>query len=476
MNINIITTNNKFSFDIGDQGKCVFACVSDGVAIPSVEPFYENAWEACSAARKFVQKYPFHLMHKNAYEVNDASSGYAEGEGLATDKTPSEFLTEHYTKILKKLSLELRNPSPEDKKLFHMSLTSFIMELANLYQTNTKAGRKEESAAAIVLLKNYKKLLNSKFAGKMADVDMQSLNQQLNPQEEGADAGGGLPGMASRKTLIVTSSGDVLEKRIDNETIKELLEDYATHACEAIQDTNNTSYGIERDEDHCYINIFDLSDQGSVDKILVIRVNKLFNVDSIIPVGKLNKIYPYHSVYFYQQYWKPIVDNIGHFYLADTDSLILAAKNEMPDLPKDDDSYGLEAWDVSSGKIEHIDISFKDGDIWYFGGSNVKKEASLNKETLLRYAEQEYLQGAMVMCIDEDQPDLFGEKGQVMQVISLTDTIEVDVKFINSGNIDNKIQKDKKIENPIAGHIVRLSKEQLRVMNPSEIASMKLGV
>jgi len=475
MNINILTSNNKFSFDIRDKDKCVFSSSRDSITTASVKPYYNSSWEACSAARNFVNDCPFQLMYRKAYEVNDASSGYAEGEGLSTDKSPADFLEENYIDILKRMTMQLRNPTPEGKTILHKSLTSFIIELTNLYQMNAKDGRKEEAQVSAALLKKFTKLLRSKFAGKMAELDIQGLNQQLNPQKDDA-AGGGLPGMASRKTLVVTASGDILEKRIDSETVGELLEDYATQACLVLQGTNNVVYDIEQAGDNCYINIYDLVGKDEVEKIIVIRINKFLHVDSVLPVGKLNKIYPFYSVYFYQKYWKPIVDSIGHYYLDDTDSLIMSNKNEMPDLPKDDETYSLEAWDISDKKLEYIDISFKGGDIWFFEKKGLKREASSEAiDTSSRYTEQDYL-NAIIMCTDKNQPNLYGEIGQVVQVIPLEDMIEVDVKFISFVDKDHKIQKSKESEIPIDGLVVRLSEDQLKILDNSEIASIELGV
>jgi len=472
MNINILESNNKFSFDIRENGKCIFSSSRDSITTSFLKSHYSRSWEACAAARKLVEKYPFHIMHRTAYETYDASSGYAEGEGVSTtEKSVSDLLEENYNKILGNISAQLRQPSKEDKEIFHMSLSSFIIELTNLYQSNIKLGKKEESTIALSLLKKFKKLLRSKFGGKMAKVDVQALNQQLNPQQEGG-GGGGIPGMASRKTLIVTAAGNIIEHEVDSETIRELLEDYAQASCLAIESTNNVTYNIEVGEDNCYIHIFNLCGSGDVEKIISIRINKLFHVDSIVPTGKMSKIYPHHSLQFYQKYWKPIVDNIGHFYLQDTDSLILSGKNEMPDLPKNEKSYPLEAWDVSDRSLETIDISFKGGEIWYFEKNPLLKEAS--SENTSRYSEQDYL-NAMVRCIDKNQPNLFGEVGQVVQVIPLEDIIEVDVKFITFADEDNKIKKDEDEEN-IEGLVVRMSEDQIAILDDSQLSSMTLGI
>ena len=149
----------------------------------------------------------------------------------------------------------------------------------------------------------------------------------------------------------------------------------------------------------------------------------MLNIDSIFPVGEFSLRYPYYSLEFYQKYWKPIVESIGHFYNIDFDTLLVTNKSELPDVPKKAESIILSGWNVGGRKNNSILLAFTE-DMWMFNNSSDLVKSAVTSI----YNEQDYLD-AVVKCIDPQLKSIFNRTGAVIQVIPQTDYIEIDVDF-----------------------------------------------
>jgi hypothetical protein len=474
--LNLIEIDNQFRFEIIDGERTILSSSKISSLSPNVKSSYNYAWEACRDGRAFAEKNP---LMRIAY---DAASGYAEGDLDFTDATSikelseAEFIQMNYLGILKTLSAKTKGSKGDERNLLHESLTSFIYEIGLLYEKNEKEGKKEEAAVLADLMNRYKRVLSKEFNGQMADIDLQQLQGALNPQEGEGDMGGGLPGMASSEKRIVTAHGEVLEKFLDAHVAKEVVEDYACAACQALQDYSQTTYDLETGKDNYFINIYEVS--GEKNHILTIRVNRHLNVDNIIPVGEVSKIFPFHSYMFYQKYWKPIVESIGHFYIDDFDIIIIPKVCNLPDAPRKDELYSLDCWCAKDQILDAVEISFKgDPMIWLFERNYIKtiEGDPIKKEATSRYTEQDYA-GSIVQCVDKSQPSLFGEMGEVIQVIP-EDVIEIDVRFMNLANTDKmQVSKEERPDVDIDGLVVRLTEDQVIIIDDSVIPDLNIGV
>ena len=212
--------------------------------------------------------------------------------------------------------------------------------------------------------------------------------------------------------------------RLDDDVLEDLLEDYAERACEVIGEYhNNISSQVESN------NIF--LKQGDVD-ILMISVTSNGHVDSVFPMGLLAKTYPIYSCEFYQKYWKPIVSAIGHFYVLGGD-LLISLDKDLPDLPFESQGHLLTGYNNVSKKFDTVDLSFDIKDnVWFIKPCGLQCEASSEKDdsdkSVSRYNELDY-KNAIVRCVDNDLDSLFDRTGEVIQVIPLSDIIEIDVDF-----------------------------------------------
>ena len=198
---------------------------------------------------------------------------------------------------------------------------------------------------------------------------------------------------------------------------REAIEEYALKACNAIISKHkDLRYNCKNGE---------IKISNGDDAILKIQVNEYLNITSIVPVNHLQEIYPYHSQAFYQKYWKPIVESVGHICLSDP-SIIIVATSSLPDVPKNSKSFYLECWNNSKKIKENIELSFC-GEIptWLFKSTSIR---TAQNNLSSKYVETDYL-NAVVKCIDSNLKTIFGRTGAVIQVMLLTDIIEIDVDF-----------------------------------------------
>ena len=153
-----------------------------------------------------------------------------------------------------------------------------------------------------------------------------------------------------------------------------------------------------------------------------LKVNDNLNVSDIVPHGKLSNIYPRHSAGFYQKYWKPIIESLGHFCL---NSNYIIKSDVLPDLPNSDKTYSLCAWDCENKKNTNVDLSFKGEEpVWIMKPSKIVSHA----QSTSKYNENDY-QNSIVRCIDKSLESIYNRTGSVIQVIPLEDIIEIDVNF-----------------------------------------------
>jgi len=222
--------------------------------------------------------------------------------------------------------------------------------------------------------------------------------------------------------------------------IEELLYTYGEKICNTIKKYHSTVI--------CFISCHkyggEIIIQDDSGDILKVRVNDQFVIDSIVPYGSLTEIYPMYSVMFYQKYWKPIVESIGHFYISDASTLILPSKTRLPDIPKGEVSYTIEGWNSDKDCIGKVDIAFKGNKCepaWIFQASKTTKIASVQS----KYTEQDYF-NAIVRCIDTELESISGRTGEVIQVIPSIDFIELDVDFGRGLGVVRLTERQVKIE------------------------------
>jgi len=225
-------------------------------------------------------------------------------------------------------------------------------------------------------------------------------------------------------------------KDYDDEFEQDVLEDYAEKVCKVIQDIHpDAIYDIKDREIRVSVN---------EEPILYLMIDSYLMLNSIVPSGKLSSIYPYHKSSFYQKYWKPIVENIGHIVIDDS-MLLVPGKTALPDLPSSPKSFTINGWNIERNKGENVDVSFKGYDkdsVWLFeSAKSIKITTASAGDNVSRYSEQDY-SNALVKCINPNLKSIYDRTGVVVQVLPGTNYVEIDVDYGRGLGVQRMSEKD----------------------------------
>lgn len=384
---------NRFAFDVLYKDRVIYSSSKDFFITPFIQPSYKYAWECCRDAWQ-LKKRDYHLMAS----VEDLE------KPLATDISAENMISDHYVKVLKNLRIEVKSKDQEKKDLTYKKLKLVIDEIQKIIEKITEPNDKADLHK---ILLQYKKLMRQYFPQHKEETEVK--------QELPLDIS-----QLSNTPPMVTASNkeESIDNYLDEETMENLFDDYAQKICKAIQNKHNDVY-YTLNVPKKLIVIWDFNNIP----ILKVRINEQMNVDNITPVGDLYRRCPYHKVDFYQKYWKPIVESLGHFCSGN----ILILSENLPDVDKD--SHVIEGWNCSKRQKEFIEISFRgEKPIWIISPkSEITKTAQISNQ-VSKYTEMDYL-NAIVKCIDSNLKSIYQRTGSVIQVIPETDVVEIDVDF-----------------------------------------------
>jgi hypothetical protein len=372
MRIKIIENLNKYTYNILENEKIIFS--SNKKFFPFKESQYNYAWQAYQDARNFIK----------------------QGQ-----QAPIEMYTETIGE-------------PPESKIYDISAEQRVVDnyLAELRSTE------EEINGS----KNDKEWLND--ISKKVEMILQELDKirgKIESEKDKAKIGSLIIGFRKLKNKLPLQPAEKIASK--NNNFEELLYEYGVKACQAIQDYHPGAIcHTEESNDANDIIISEIKGEEYCE-ILRLKINNKMNLYDIVSVGDLASIYPIYSSMFYQKYWKPIVERVGHICIIDNNTLILPEKSPLPDVPKNDTSYRLSGFNVDNMGYNMITLSLKNP-IWFFEEGNCLKTAAVQS----KYTEQDYL-NAFVKCIDSSLKTLFNRKGVVLQIIPLTDVILLDVDF-----------------------------------------------
>jgi len=407
----ITSENNRYGFVIlGDRRDEIFVSKKSYFLVPFLKSSYQYAWEAQRDARKLLNKHSYHIK----CSMEDMTAP------IITDISAEEMLENHYYKILRSLRSKAKGAvgDKEEGEKVYKELKMIIGELKSIRTNLTEIEGKTKIGK---ILAKFKSLMHRYFKAK---EEKDALDPAPQPMQQPMQQPVQPPVMASKKDINQFNT----EGFLDGFLKKELLEDYAERICEAIEEHHiNAVYDVEPSLKNIVISEV----KGDTKKpILNITINKHLMVNSIVSVGDLYKIFPHHSCNFYQRYWKPIVEGLGHFFIDDFSLLISPSKANLPDIPYQNKDYKLKGWNETDKRSDVVDISFKQGSdknsIWFFDKHASKRFAS--NDGVSKYTEKDYL-NSVVKCIDPQLQSIYGRSGTVIEIIPHSDLIEVDVNF-----------------------------------------------
>jgi hypothetical protein len=392
MKILLTRLNDKYGFSVlSRSNQPIYVSSRHYFLTPFVKSDYKYAWEACRDAWKLALKHPYHIasLRFARYDLEDP---------IRVDVSADEMITTHYLTILRDLRIKIKGigADKENRRKVYKEAKMVIKEIETI-QAKIEDPKEKRKLSQILqqfhsLIRKYMSREKKEDPKEVAPIKMASI---VNP------------------------------KTIDIEIKRELLEDYAQRACQAIEHKHNDCY-YSINADRGEISLVDFKNEP----MIKMEVDENLCVSSIVSVNKLYASHPVHSLSFYQAYWKPIAEGIGHFQLTNSDILLKIDSMTLPDAPKNTKRYTVAGWNCKEMKPDVIDLSFKgEKPIWVFEPTQNIKVASVNRtQEVSKYTEQDYLNAA-VKCIDKNLESIFGKMGAVVQIMPSEDMIEVDVDF-----------------------------------------------
>lgn len=429
MKLQIYSVNNRYAFTVGK-----FSSLNHFLLCPNISPTYQYAWEAYRDANKMYRTQYVHIdaIQKSAaddLEVKDLASEIHE-------VSAEQMIVDHYFKIYEIMVERCKDFKDEkDKELAYGELKSVV---SGMLQVKENLEKDDDKRKIDEVLSKFRSLAKEKFrkllAKDKAEMDKKGDEPEVPPGMEGMDEDLGAPPMTEpygeELPIAPVSQVDAIMKygsSISNDVRTEVLDEYAERICKCLErlhpdaickiDYSNGTFKVKK---------------ASGEPLLKITVNDDLNLQDIEPDSELADAFPYHSLEFYQKYWKPIVEKVGHCMARNLGIVICPAKSSLPDIPNSfPKSVVVMGWNVKEKAEKPFEIHFGGEEpTWRIKTLEVVKEA-VRIVRPSKYTEEDFIHGQprRVQCIDPNLKSILGKIGEVVQVILLQDHIEVDVDF-----------------------------------------------
>ena len=355
----------------------------------------------------------------------------SDEEGTITsDISAEEMISTHFGDVLKLMNRRCEGfKNEEDRESVYKELISTVDGLLKVI----KEIEGEEKERIQEVLNGFKVLANDKFKDLLAKDLAEIKKAKDSPPQEAPIAEETpldppmtepLQEVASFKNNFIKFA-KVQNLSEDKDTKKEILEEYSKKICKAIQNC-----GIEfiakvnlEDNEICLID-------NNANKMLTASFNDKLLLTELSTVGKYSNIYPINSLNFYQRFFKPIIESLGHYFIDDLDTLFLSNKSSLPNMTKSEKISELSGYDMKNKKDNSFELHFCGKPLtWIFKAK--KKKDNIKEAQKKVYTEEDFMKGSpiRVKCIDIDLASIYAKIGEVVQVIPCADHIELDINF-----------------------------------------------
>lgn len=429
MKIKLLKTNDgRYAFSVAkDNWKGYLTSMYLSQRIESIYPYYNHAWEAYSSGRRMEKELGFHM---NTLEKK------ADYETPPMDVSAEETLVGHYEDTYKIILTDVQTAQgqEDDEEEAYNGLKIVIIELDAVIENWPEEEKEdsEELERLKVLVKAFKQLRKKYYPDKEAEEAAEEAATELvDPMAPpmAPSMAPMAPMAASDKIMRLVRAQVRGSDFCDDQLKSELLQSYAEKACAAIE-PHFKDVVFESNPDDSEIILYKAAKE--LIPLIKIRINDLLHVDSIVPTGTLYQISPLHSVEFYQKCWKPIVEEIGNFFVKDAGVLLVPGLSKLPNIPKENSLEAkVSGWNTEKGSAEEVGMSFQgegNSSLWVFEPSRVERIAATEKSKVSKYVEEDYLNG-IFKCTDPQLESIYERTGAVIQVIPHTDFLEVDIDF-----------------------------------------------
>jgi len=428
MKLKIYKSNDRYRFSV-DR----FSSAIHHKCVPNIQKDYKFAYQAMSDAKMVAYKKSYHIdsIKMQRFAVENLSKPVIE------DPEAEDLLIGHYKTMLKDMTqkvIGIDDNEEDERKLTYLVLVSQVDDLLRVKEALKEDG---QDAEINKIINGYRKIAQKHFKEFLAK-DKKEMEAENKPS---APVAPNMPEMDNQQQIGSPTEPNMTmaSKKVSltEEELIELFDHYGCQACKAIAKNHPDAIAKISFKDG-KIDIVGIDNGG---KLLSIYVNDRFNVNNIVPLDTVAESYPSYTPKFYQRYWKPVVEAIGHFYLDEFDTLIVPELAALPDMPNDSGTFDIMSWNPYESKEKPISMSFDNkSTIWKISASKKKIVKSS------KYTEEDFMfnQPTRVMCIDKSM-QLFKKIGEVVQIVPMSGKFYVDVNF--------------------GRKIVRLSPEQIEIID-----------
>jgi len=427
MKLKLYEIGDRYSFSLDD-----FHSSSHFYLTANIKSSYKYAWQAYSEARNMAMSTPSHIEAIKKQAAQDLT------KEAPMDISAEEMIHQHYDSIYQMIEEKAEGEDDEkEKEIIYGEIKAIVSEILNIKKEIEDDKSKTELQKVIT---RFKTLVRSKFSDKLRkDIEEKEKMDDItdapvppSPQEQYDPSS---PTQEISKSSDISDSFLIKESNsLLNDITLQIVEEYAKMICKAIENKHPSSiYRISKD------NSITIIDSKTNSNLLKIQMNDELNINSILPLDKIFNIYPLHSKEFYQRYWKPIVNCVGHYAMNNSDVIY----GHLPDIPEENKDYVLK----SSGNKVLLRFGTN---IWELKATPIDaaQESKISPKEPKDYTEDDFKEDTMVECIVPELKSIFGKKGIVVQVIPLQSHIELDVQFL---------EKERGVK--------RLTTDQIKIVN-----------
>jgi hypothetical protein len=413
MKLRIYKNNDRYEFSVDG-----FSSAIHHKCVPNIQKNYKFAYQAMSDAKKLAYKKSYHIesIKMQRFAVEDLS------KPVIDDPEAEDLLIGHYKTMLKNMTqkvMGIDDNEEDERKLTYLVLVSQVDDLLRV-----KEALKEKAQDTEIdkIIDGYRKIAQKHFSKYLAQDKKEKEAAENAPATPVAP---NMPEIDSQAPIGSPTEPNMTmaSKKISltEEDLIELFEHYGCQTCKAVAKHHPDAISKISFKD----GKIDIVGIDNGEKLLAVHVNDKFNVSNIIPLGTVAESYPSYSPKFYQRYWKPVVEAIGHFYLDEFESLIVPELGALPDMPNDNGSFDIIGWNPYEYKEKPISLSFDNkSTIWKISSSKKKFVKSS------KYTEEDFMvnQPTRVMCVDRGM-ELFKKIGEVVEIVPIGEIFYVDVNF-----------------------------------------------
>lgn len=407
--IKIFSLNDKYVFNVDN-----FSSLHHSELTSFSQRYYRNAWEACRDARFIAKKCNYLVDSINKFAMEDLTRPVIE------EVSSSIMIADHYEKIFDGLADEASGSIKLDDKKKEINYKEAKLVLGEVLFLIDKIKEddieeeeyKKESIKRLNNIKNKIKSLVHKYYQHQLNDDVKKSKEKENQQpmmENVPPPDMNQQPLAKSRSLLIKVASISFEET----EIEEIFEEYAQLACKSLENKHrDLTYKILMKERQITL-------VSNKKDLLKINIENDYFVGSIEPGEEIVKLYPLCSIEFYQTYWKPVVEAIGHCGYGNGDDILYLNENSLPDYSPNG-KYKVKLMSKKTKESKDSFLTFKGEDpTWLF-----EKTAQVNNQPKVN---------DLVICTVDSLPTYFQKTGEVIKLVKFSESeIEYIIDFGNS--------------------------------------------